>query len=53
LHPQNKKAVGVRLAKAAGNLIYKDNFVPSGPLPEHARLMGRSAEILEKKKDHS
>lgn len=48
LHPQNKKAVGVRLAKAAGYLIYKDKLVPSGPLPEQTSLKGSSVEICFK-----
>lgn len=33
LHPQNKKIIGVRLAKAAMHLIYKENIVYSGPIP--------------------
>ncbi|MDF2942351.1 MAG: sialate O-acetylesterase [Herbinix sp.] len=45
LHPQNKKAVGVRLAKAARHLIYKDTLVHSGPLPKQAKLVEKSIEV--------
>lgn len=33
VHPTNKKAVGERLARWALNNVYKENIVPSGPLP--------------------
>ncbi len=31
LHPPNKQAVGVRLARAARHVVYGDNVAPSGP----------------------
>jgi sialate O-acetylesterase len=45
LHPQNKKEVGIRLAKAAGYLIYNETDTHSGPLPKRAIVVGRIAEI--------
>ena len=33
VHPTNKKDVGERLARWALNKLYKQNIVPSGPLP--------------------
>ncbi len=45
LHPQNKKEVGVRLAKAARALIYKENILYSGPIPKSAVSLGREAKI--------
>lgn len=48
LHPQNKKAVGVRLAKAAAYLIYNGTRAYSGPLPTRAYVVGKSAEICFK-----
>ncbi len=45
LHPQDKKTLGVRLAKAAGYLIYNETQPFSGPLPKHANVMGTSVEI--------
>ncbi len=36
VHPTNKKAVGERLARWALNKTYKQNIVPSGPLPVKA-----------------
>lgn len=45
LHPQNKKEVGVRLAKAARHLIYKEDIIYSGPLPNSAKLYGKNVEI--------
>lgn len=34
LHPQNKKEIGVRLARVARKLIYKEEIQYSGPLPK-------------------
>ena len=36
VHPTNKKDVGERLARWALNKLYKQNIVPSGPLPLNA-----------------
>lgn len=36
VHPTNKKDVGERLARWALNKTYKQNIIPSGPLPEKA-----------------
>lgn len=38
LHPQNKKEVGLRLAKAAFSLIYNEVPILNSPLPEAARV---------------
>lgn len=45
LHPQNKKEVGIRLFKAAKYLIYHEDVIHSGPIPEHAYISGKSAVI--------
>lgn len=45
LHPQNKKAVGHRLALWALNLIYGEELVYSGPLYESMELDGSSAVL--------
>ncbi len=47
LHPQNKKELGMRLARAAGYLIYSsgDAALHSGPLPENLRVSDGSAII--------
>jgi sialate O-acetylesterase len=37
LHPPNKQAVGARLARAAGHLIYGQTVSPSGPTVHAAR----------------
>lgn len=37
IHPQNKKELGIRMALAARNLIYKEDIVFSGPLPIRAK----------------
>jgi sialate O-acetylesterase len=46
LHPQNKKTVGVRLAKAARYLIYHDKVDYSGPICEKGMVKGNQV-ILE------
>ena len=38
LHPQNKKEVGIRLSRAARSIIYNEDIIYSGPLPEYAQL---------------
>jgi sialate O-acetylesterase len=38
LHPPNKQAVGVRLARAARHLIYGEALSASGPIPSSASL---------------
>lgn len=45
LHPQNKKALGVRLAKAAEYLIYHEKVNYSGPLPMKAEGIENSIRI--------
>lgn len=45
LHPQNKKEVGVRLAKAARALIYKEEIPYCGPIPQNAVSLGKEAMI--------
>jgi sialate O-acetylesterase len=45
LHPQNKKEVGVRMAKAAHSLIYKKDEILSSPLPEGATVKGSEVTI--------
>jgi sialate O-acetylesterase len=42
LHPQNKKEVGMRLAKAAGYIIYNKEQPYSGPIPENVYVEGSS-----------
>lgn len=46
LHPQNKKAIGSRLAKAARSLIYKEQIIYSGPIPQKAFLEGEKVRIV-------
>lgn len=45
LHPQNKKEVGLRMAKAAGHLIYHRNEPFSGPIPNEALREGNLIKI--------
>ncbi|MFZ0549927.1 MAG: sialate O-acetylesterase [Steroidobacteraceae bacterium] len=45
LHPSDKVDVGVRLARAAGNLIYGENVYPSGPEPVGAFRRGASVVV--------
>jgi sialate O-acetylesterase len=40
LHPQNKQAVGRRLARAARHVVYGEDISPSGPQPVRARRDG-------------
>jgi sialate O-acetylesterase len=40
LHPPNKQAVGMRLARAAGHLVYGEPLSPSGPTARAARTNG-------------
>jgi sialate O-acetylesterase len=41
IHPLNKKDVGLRLAKAALNLVYGDkSVVPSGPIYQSSKIEG-------------
>lgn len=46
LHPQNKKAIGIRLANAARALIYKEPIIYSGPIPQKAFLEGEKVRIV-------
>ena len=46
LHPQNKKAVGIRLANAAKALIYNEKIVYSGPIPQNVYLEGDKVRIV-------
>ena len=45
LHPQNKKELGVRLAKAARALIYNEKIPFSGPMPKKAVVEGTKVKI--------
>lgn len=45
LHPQNKKELGIRLARAAAHLIYKDPVVPMGPLPKEVKVLKNGIKI--------
>ena len=45
VHPTNKKDVGERLARWALNKRYKENIVPSGPLPLAAKYKSRKIII--------
>jgi sialate O-acetylesterase len=45
LHPQNKKELGIRLAKAAKYLIYNETIVHSGPIPVTADVSGKNMEV--------
>ena len=45
IHPQNKKEIGRRLAKAARHIIYNEDIIHSGPIPMNATLRGNSVEI--------
>ncbi|OLY93493.1 sialate O-acetylesterase [Cnuella takakiae] len=38
IHPDNKKDVGMRLARAAQKLVYRENIVGSGPMFEKATV---------------
>lgn len=46
VHPTNKKVVGERLARWALNKNYKQNVVPSGPLPLHAKYINGKVVII-------
>ena len=45
LHPQNKKGVGIRLAKAADYLIYHNETSYTGPLPDVAEVIGSYVKL--------
>jgi sialate O-acetylesterase len=45
LHPPNKQAVGVRLARAARHLVYGDAIPPSGPTLRDARRRGAAVIV--------
>ena len=49
LHPQNKQAVGIRLARAARGLVYGEKISPSGP--QLAAVTRRGAGIAVTFKD--
>jgi sialate O-acetylesterase len=44
VHPTNKKEVGQRLAQWALQQVYKENVIPSGPLPLHAKY--RNGKVM-------
>src|SRR5690606_38888988 len=46
VHPTNKKDVGERLARWALNKTYKQNVVPSGPLPLNAKYVNGKVIIV-------
>lgn len=46
VHPTNKKKVGERLARWALNKTYKQNVVPSGPLPLNAKYVNGKLVIV-------
>jgi sialate O-acetylesterase len=45
IHPDNKKAVGERLALAAEKLAYSENIIYSGPLYESSKIDGNKITI--------
>lgn len=45
IHPGNKHIIGQRLARAALNLVYKENILPGGPLFRQATIEGDSITI--------
>ncbi len=45
LHPQNKKEIGVRLARAAKTLVYREGEEDLCPIPEKAWISGKQAVI--------
>jgi sialate O-acetylesterase len=45
LHPQNKKELGIRLARAAEQLIYKETTIPMGPLPKEVNVLENGIKI--------
>jgi sialate O-acetylesterase len=45
LHPQNKKAVGERLALWAMNRVYGENIVCSGPIYDHMETQGNQIRL--------
>jgi sialate O-acetylesterase len=45
LHPPDKQAVGIRLARAARHLIYGETLTPSGPAPRSATHKETRVEV--------
>jgi sialate O-acetylesterase len=45
LHPPDKQSIGKRLARAARQVIYGENMVPSGPTPKQAHRDANSVVI--------
>ncbi|SFR78441.1 sialate O-acetylesterase [Anaeromicropila populeti] len=46
LHPQNKKVLGVRLARAAKALIYKEPGIQLSPVPDTFAVVGEKVKIV-------
>jgi sialate O-acetylesterase len=45
LHPQSKKILGIRFARAARSLIYHEDLVYSGPIPANSNVLPDKVDI--------
>ncbi|WP_052772954.1 sialate O-acetylesterase [Luteimonas sp. FCS-9] len=45
IHPPNKQALGLRLARAARHVVYGEALAPSGPVPRSARREGGAVVV--------